>query len=265
MSVQRRLEGRDKSISVPHKGVMRNRILGVPYDTISLNEGLEIVEKLVRTGETHIVVHLSLVSLMRARRDKNLRIFLEESDLIIPSGRFLYWAAKLLKRPLKEFIDPSLFVKLLMIQSAELGKRVCLLGGKNDTIEKAYQSLKKDIPKLFVVGKYRGNFERGSLENVVLAIGKASPEYFFIGLGSPAEQLWVERNIGKINAGIIVLIEGLFNLYAGKVGKHRKFTMDSVSGWISRREIPHPRSFKKIWLVPVFILAVVTERLFWKH
>ncbi len=253
------------SISLPQKGVRRNRILGIPYDTITLNEGLDLVEGFVRTGETHIIVHLSLVSLMRARRDKNLRIFLEESDLIVPSGRFIYWAAKFLKRPLIEFIDPSLFVKLLMTQSSELGKRIYLLGGKNDTIEKAYQSLKKDIPKLFVVGKHRGNFERGSLENVVMAIGKASPEYFFIGLGSPAEQLWVERNIGKINAGIIVLVEGLFNLYAGKVGKHRKFTMDPASGWISRREIPHPSAFKKIWLVPVFFFAAVAERLFWKH
>jgi N-acetylglucosaminyldiphosphoundecaprenol N-acetyl-beta-D-mannosaminyltransferase len=243
----------------------RKRILGIPYDNITCSEGIDIVELLSRDGESHIVAHLSLVSLMRARRDKNLKIFLEESDLIVPSGRFLYWAAKVLKRPLKEFIDPSLFVKLLMIQSVELSKRVYLLGGKGDTIEKAYQSLKKDIPKLFVVGKHRGNFERGGLEDVVTAIGKASPDYFFIGLGSPREELWIERYIGKINAGIIVLVEGLFDLYAGKVGKHRRFTMDPVSGWLSKREIPHPKSYKKIWLVPAFVLGVITERLFWRH
>ena len=202
---------------------------------------------------------------MRARRDRNLKIFLEEADLIVPSGRYIYWAAKLLKRPLKEFVDPSQFAKLLMIQSVELGKRVYLFGGKGDTIDKAYDSLKKDIPKLFVVGKYRGNYERGALENVVTAIGKASPDYFFIGLGSPREQIWIERYIEKINAGVIVLIEGLFNLYAGKMGKHRKFTSDPVTGWLSKREIPHPRSFKKLWLVPLFILFVLAERIFWRH
>lgn len=243
----------------------RKRILGIPYDNVTCSEALERVERFVRDEQTRIVVHLSLVYLMKARRNKNLRIFLEESDLILPCGRHIYWAAKVLKRPLKEFIDPSQFVKLLMIQSVELGKRVYLLGGKGDTIDRAYDSLKKDIPKLFVVGKYRGNYERGALENVVTAIGKASPDYFFIGLGSPREEIWVERYIGKINAGIIVLVEGLFNLYAGKMGKHRKLTVDPASGWLSKREIPHPRSYKKIWLVPVFILSVISERLFWRH
>lgn len=219
----------------------------------------------MREEKCRTVVFLSLISLMRARHDRNLKVFLEEADLIVPSGRFIFWAAKLLKRPLKEFIDPSQFVKLLLIQSVELSKRVYLFGGKGDTIDRAFGNLKKDIPKLFVVGKYRGNYDRGALENVVTAIGKASPDYFFIGLGSPYEQIWVERYIGKINAGVIVLIEGLFNLYAGKMGKHRRFTGDPVSGWLSKREIPHPRSFKKLWLAPVFILFVIAERLFWRH
>jgi len=219
----------------------------------------------VREEKCRTVVFLSLISLMRARRDRNRKIFLEEADLIVPSGRFIFWAAKLLKRPLKEFIDPSQFVKLLLIQSVELGKRVYLFGGKGDTIERAFGNIKKDIPKLFVVGKYRGNYDRGALENVVTAIGKASPDYFFIGLGSPYEEIWIERYIEKINAGVIVLIEGLFNLYAGKMGKHRRFTKDPVSGWLSKREIPHPRSFKKLWLAPVFVLFVIAERLFWRH
>jgi N-acetylglucosaminyldiphosphoundecaprenol N-acetyl-beta-D-mannosaminyltransferase len=248
-----------------HSSNKRSRILGVPYDNVTVNDAIELVERFVRDEESHTIVHLSLVSLMRARRDKNLRIFLEEADLIVPCGRYIYWAAKVLKRPLKEYIDPSQFVKLLMIQSVELGKRVYLFGGKGDTIEKAYDSLKKDIPKLFVVGKYRGNYERGALENVVTAIGKASPDYFFIGLGSPREEIWIERYIGKINAGVIVLVEGLFNLYAGKMGKHRKFTIDPASGWLSKREIPHPRSFKKLWLIPSFTLSVIAVRLFWRH
>jgi N-acetylglucosaminyldiphosphoundecaprenol N-acetyl-beta-D-mannosaminyltransferase len=245
--------------------VNRDRVLGIPFDNISSKEGLEIVEGYVREDEPRIIVHLSVISLMRARWDKNLRIFLEEADLIIPSGRHIYWAVKFLKRPLKEVIDPSQFVKLLMIQSVELSKRVYLFGGRDNTIDRAYVNLKKDIPKLFVIGRYKGNYEKQNLEDVVTAIGKASPDYFFIGLGSPKEELWVERYSKKINARIIILIEGLFDLFAGNVGKHRRFKKDWDVGWLMKREIPHPRPLKKLWLVPIFIILVVFERFFWKH
>ncbi|UCB46272.1 MAG: WecB/TagA/CpsF family glycosyltransferase [Spirochaetota bacterium] len=247
------------------KSINRDRVLGIPFDNISSKESLDVVEGYVRDDEPRTIVHLSVISLMRSRRDKNLRIFLEEADLIIPCGRYIYWAAKFLKRPLKEVIDPSQFIKLLMLQSVELEKRVYLFGGKDDTIDRAYENLKKDIPKLFVIGKYKGNYEKQNLEDVVTAIGKASPDYFFIGLGAPQEELWIERYGDKINAGIIIFIEGMFDLFAGKVGKHRRFKKEWEVGWLTKREIPHPRSFKKLWLVPIFMILVVLERLFWKH
>ncbi len=247
------------------KGMRRDRILGIPYDNITSEEGLLRVESFIRDGETHTIVPMSIPILMKARRYKHLRIFLEESDLIIPSGRYIFWAAKLLKKPLKELIDSSQFVKMLMVQSADLGKRVYLFGGKGDTIDRAYNNLKKDIPKLFVIGRYRGNYGKQSLEDVITAIGKTSPDYFFIGLGSPFEEIWVKRYRDKINAKLIIMVEGLFKLYAGKMRNFHKFKKDFDVQWMSKREIPHPRYFKKVWLVPVFILSVLLERIFWKH
>ena len=65
----------------------RDRVLGIPYENIGTEEALAKVESYVRGSKSHLMVYLSLPLLMTARRSKMLRIFLEEADLIIPSGR----------------------------------------------------------------------------------------------------------------------------------------------------------------------------------
>jgi N-acetylglucosaminyldiphosphoundecaprenol N-acetyl-beta-D-mannosaminyltransferase len=243
----------------------RLRILGIPYDDVNTEQALSLVENFVQDDKSRIIIHLSLPLLMLARRNRLLRTFLEESDLIIPSGRNIYWAAKLLKRSPKELIDPSLFVKMLMAQSAELGKKVYLFGGKGSTIDKAYKNLKREIQRLFVLGKHRGDYKKLDHENILTAIGKASPDYFFIGLGSPAEEYWILRNKSALNAKLIILVEGLFDLFAGNLKKRASYNKNWSVEKIPIREIPQQGSFKKVWIKPLFVLSVYIEKLFWKN
>jgi len=240
----------------------RDRILGIPYDNISLSDAVDRVDGFIRDDKSHTVVILSTISLMTSRKEKYLRIFFEEADLIIPSGKYIHWAARFLNKPLKELIEPSVFIKILLNQSVELNKSVYLFGGKGNTINRTYYNLKKDIPKLFVVGKYRGNYKLFEHENIVKSIGKASPNYFFIGLGSPHEEIWVNQNRNRINSKVVICVEDIFNLFAGvkKIGFIKEWNKNRVL----KREIPHPKGFKKLWLLPLFIVSVWVERLFFR-
>lgn len=243
----------------------RYRILGIPFDDVGIDEAIIKVEQFLRDGKSHIITYLSLPTLMMARRNKFLRIFLQEADIIIPCGKHILWAVKVLKRPLHEAVDPSLFTKMLMNQSVELGKTVYLFGGKDVTIDRASTNLKREIPRLFLIGKYRGNYPKRMHEDIVQAIGKASPDYFFIGLGSPSEELWVERNKEKIHAKITVLVGGLFDLFAGNIRKSGSYRTMADSGKGAVREVPQPRAIRKLWWVPLFVIFVWIEKLFWKH
>jgi N-acetylglucosaminyldiphosphoundecaprenol N-acetyl-beta-D-mannosaminyltransferase len=242
----------------------RDRILGIPFNNLTADEILKRIEYYLRDSKSHIIVFLSLPLLVMAQRNKMLRIFLEEADIIIPSGKYIQWAARLLKHPLKELIDPSIFVKQLMQQSVVLGKNVYLFGGKGNTIEKAFVNLKKEIPKLFVIGKHRGEYKKREHENITMAIGKASPDYFFVGLGSPREEIWVNINKRHINARVIILIEGLFDLYAGNI-KTRSYRKSWNFENTPKREILSTHGFKRVVRIPFFVFLVLIQRAFWKN
>jgi len=242
----------------------RDRILGIPFNNFTSDEILAKAEHFVRNSKSHIIVFLSLPLLVVARRNKMLRIFLEEADIIVPSGKYIQWAARILKHPLTELIEPSRFVKQLMQQSVVLSKNVYLFGGKGNTVEKAFTNLKKEIPRLFVIGKHKGVYKKSEHENIVMAIGKASPDYFFIGLGSPQEEIWVNRNKRHINARLIILIEGLFDLYAGNIKKipyRKNWNFDNAP----KREILSTHGFKRVVQIPIFIILVLIQRAFWKN
>jgi len=242
----------------------RERILGIPYNNISENEILSRCENFFRDEGTHTIVFLSLILLMKARKLKGLRVFLEEADLIIPTGRYIFRAARMLKHPIETMIDPSGLVKQLLVQSVSLNKKVYFFGSNEETIEEAYRNLKKEITRLFVIGKHGGKYRPIEHDDIVAAIGKASPDYFFIGLGSPREEWWVIQNRAKINAKIVIFVEGLFGIFSGKT--KRRYSMQSSSlDKIVYNEIPHPHSILRLfYLVPFFIL-VLFERLFWKR
>jgi N-acetylglucosaminyldiphosphoundecaprenol N-acetyl-beta-D-mannosaminyltransferase len=178
----------------------------------------------------------------------------------------VFWAARFLRRPLKEIIDPSQLTKLLMIQSYELSKNVFLFGGKDRTVDRAYTNLKKEIPRLFIIGRHRVNYEKRMHDDVIAAIGKAAPDYFFIGMGSPQVEKWVEQHRAKIHARVICMIGGLLDVFAGSVRKARSYRdfLSRTEGSI-KTEVPQPYNFRKIFWIPLFFTAVFFEKLVWKH
>jgi N-acetylglucosaminyldiphosphoundecaprenol N-acetyl-beta-D-mannosaminyltransferase len=244
--------------------MQRYRLHGVPVDAVTLDEALTKTEQFVQDGKSHLVVHLSLPLLACARRNKTVKMLLEEADIVIPTGRYIHWASRVLNKPVVGAIDASVFVKRLMVQSADLGKKVYLFGGKGYTVEAACGNLKKEIDRLFVIGKYRGNYRKQEHENIVTAIGKTSPDYFFVGLGSPHEELWVNWNRTRTNAKLIVLIENLLDLFAGRIGKRSPYRDRLDFDRLPAREIPNSHAFKMVFLVPVFAISVLMAKVFRK-
>jgi N-acetylglucosaminyldiphosphoundecaprenol N-acetyl-beta-D-mannosaminyltransferase len=235
--------------------------MGVPYDPVSTEEALDRIESFFSDDNQHVVVHLSLPTLMLARRRRYMRLLLEEADLILPSGKYVRWAAATLKRSQSEMTDPSVFLKLLMSRTVELSKSVYLFGGKGTTVERAYQNLKREIPRLFVVGRHREDYPRIEHDRVVQAIGKASPDFLLIGKGTPREENWYLNNREKLNAKVTVFVGLLFDVLAGNArGAYNR----GIPNPQMKREIPQPGTIRRLWWTPIFVSAVVIQRLFWK-
>ena len=133
-------------------------------------------------------------------------------------------------------------------------------------VDQAFENLKREFPRLFITGRHRINYPKKDHENVVAAIGKASPDYLLVGMPTPQGERWVEQQKSKIHARVIVMIGDLLDVFAGSVRKARSYKalLSHAEGGI-KTEVPQSYGLRRLFWRPFFVIAVFFEKIVWKH
>src|ERR1041384_2790042 len=133
-------------------------ILGVPFDSVTTAETLEIIARMIDSGEPHYIATANVDFLVQAAKDVELRRILFDAHLVLCDGAPLLWASKLLGNRLPERVAGSDVVPLLMKEAAEKGYRVYFLGAEPAVAAKAVEILRAQYPTLKIVGHHSPPF-----------------------------------------------------------------------------------------------------------
>src|SRR5215213_4338831 len=108
-------------------------ILGVPFDSVTTSETIEIIARMIESGEPHYIATANVDFLVQAAKDVELRRILFDAHLVLCDGTPLLWASRLLGNELPERVAGSDLVPLLLRVAAEKEFRVFLLGATPDS------------------------------------------------------------------------------------------------------------------------------------
>jgi len=238
---------------------MRVDVLGTAFDNITLTEALASADKLISENGRGYVVTPNPEIVMLCRSNAELSEAAAGAHLVLPDGIGVIYGAKILGRPLKGRVPGIEFGEALIASCAETGRTVYLLGAKPGVAEKAAENLKAKYPGLSVVGTADGYFKDD--EPVIEKINAASPDVLIVCLGAPAQELWMKRNIGKLDTHIAVGLGGSLDVFAGIVErapeKWRKLGLE----WLYRL-LKEPRRIGRMMKLPQFLILVIFRRLF---
>jgi N-acetylglucosaminyldiphosphoundecaprenol N-acetyl-beta-D-mannosaminyltransferase len=123
--------------------------------------------------------------------------------------------------------------------------------------------LVQTYPRLGVVGTHHGYFEPGSDhdDRVVEDINARSPSILLVGMGTPKQELWVQRNAERLNVDVLWTVGALFDVVSGKVPRAPGWLADNGLEWIFRLAIEPGRMWRRYLLGnPVFIHRVQKAR-----
>src|SRR5947208_6618857 len=112
-------------------------ILGVPFDSVTTTETIDIVNRMVESGAPHYIATANVDFLVQAAHDVELRRILFDAHLVLCDGTPLVWASRLLGNPLPERVAGSDIIPLLLGVAAEKGYLPFFLGASADSLEKA--------------------------------------------------------------------------------------------------------------------------------
>src|SRR5262249_944406 len=135
-------------------------ILGVPVDNLTTTEALQVIERMVESGEPHYLITPNADFLVQAPTGIELRSTLIEAHLVRGDGTPLLWASRLLGNPLPERVAGSDLTPLLIQLAEQKRFRLFFLGATPEAVAQALSNLRRTHPDLVIAGYYSPPFRQ---------------------------------------------------------------------------------------------------------
>ena len=124
----------------------------------------------------------------------------------------------------------------LFKMSEEMGYKHFFYGSTERTLELLKDNLQQKYPKLQIVGMYAPPFRQltdKEDEEVIQRINEEKPDFLWVGLGAPKQEVWMASHKNKISAVMIGVGAG-FDFHAGVVKRAPVWMQRSGLEWLYR-------------------------------
>jgi N-acetylglucosaminyldiphosphoundecaprenol N-acetyl-beta-D-mannosaminyltransferase len=154
----------------------------------------------------------------------------------IDSMPFLWLARLLTGRALDRLYAPDILLEVAR-RSEKKNYRFFLYGGAPGAGEKIQNMLEDRFPGVQVVGTYCPPFRSLTREEDSIAvntINEARPDFVWVGLGSPKQDVWIEEHRERIPGCVMVASGATFDFFSGRITQAPKWIRDMGFEWLFR-------------------------------
>ena len=150
------------------------------------------------------------------RHESKFRGLTSHFNLYIPDGMPLIWCMNRRGASLKDRVYGPTFMRRFLENSPSTRKHY-LLGGSKECGAR----LRERFPSVNFVGSFHGDCSaEGILEGaadreLIEEINRLSPDFIWVGLGTPKQYGWIQRNRLRIERGVILSVGFAFDVNAG--------------------------------------------------
>lgn len=237
---------------------MRTDVLGVGFDSITLEQAADRAEAWLEGGKTGYVVTPNPEIVMLCRESPAMQAAVTGADFVLPDGIGIIYGAKILGRPLPEKVPGVDFITALFARMAKKGQSVYLLGAKPGVVEQAAANLQARYPGLVIAGTGDGYFQEEA--PVIAKINEASPDLLLVCLGAPKQELFMANNKERLQVRLMAGLGGSLDVFAGIVERAPESWQKLGLEWLYRLK-QEPSRWKRMLKLPRFLFAAVGQRL----
>jgi len=238
-------------------------VLGLAVDNLTRDQSIVKVMNMIDNKIISHVIFLNPYKIQKIKFNSDLRLIYSKASMYLTNGAGIQWAAKMLGSIIKERI-PILSFMMDLIRIAEIKEyTIFLVGGKPETVERAFSNIRKSFSKIRIVGRHGGYFSAAREEAIIEAIQKSEPDIIFVGLGFPKEDQWIYKLKGELKRGVIIGVGGSIDIISGVIKKAPPFFMTRGLDWFYRI-ITRPWRIGRLFMLAIFAINVIFKRFFKK-
>ncbi|MGN5651116.1 WecB/TagA/CpsF family glycosyltransferase [Bacillus sp. Brlt_9] len=226
---------------------MKENIRGFNVTTLGYVELKEQLLQDIEQQKQSFIVAINPEKIMHGTKDPELKELLNSATYQIPDGYGVVYLSKKQNGNIKERVTGcDLFQQLCELSSLN-NKKVFLYGGKPGVAMQTKEVLESRYPGLHIVGTIDG-YEKDN-QIIIDTINQANPDFLFVALGSPRQELWIKENMKKLNVSIFQGVGGSFDVVSGNLKRAPKWMQKIGLEWLYRVLIEPKRIVRILKLV----------------
>lgn len=237
---------------------MKESYLGVHVSPLTYDKIINDLSGRIADGQQSTIIAINPEKVMAAQQDADLKSLINSSTYQIPDGIGILLASKIKRGKISERVTGvDMMERLLMFASLQ-GHPVYFYGAKEEVVKLAMSNIIGRFPGIQIAG-YTNGYEQDE-EALIERINESNARFIFVALGSPKQELWIQRNMARL-PGVKVFqgVGGSFDVFSGTVKRapliFRKFGIE----WLYRLGASPSRLKRQINL-PVFLYKVLRSR-----
>jgi len=268
------------------------KILKVRIDKVTMLKTVTQIFIWLKSDKKRHIITPNPEILLKAQYNHKFLKILNKSDLNIPDGMGILWAAYFLNQTRNDSNKFYILLKWLLsfltlifkkkkinaiiperVTGTDLMEIICknapkystsifLLGASKGVAEIVKEKLEKKYNNLNIVGTYSGNPEVNSDTEIQNRINNCGAEVLFVAFGAPKQEIWIHRNLSKLKSVKVAIgIGGAFDFISGKRKRAPIWMQKTGLEWLYRL-FKEPSRIKRIFNATVrFPVIVLKKRL----
>jgi N-acetylglucosaminyldiphosphoundecaprenol N-acetyl-beta-D-mannosaminyltransferase len=237
----------------------RTEVLGVRVDCVTYDEALDWCVRSLESEVNRQVVTLNPEFVMYAQRDADFRELVRETDLVVPDGAGIVWAASRQGTTDIERVTGIDLMRSLCDRAASIEVPVFLLGAAPGIAAQAAVVLQEQYPGLEVAGTAVGAPDPEQAPALCAQIRESGAGMLFVAFGCPAQDFWIQQYQEETGALLAMGVGGSFDYISGAVPR--------APGWLQRlnlewlfRLVRQPWRWRRQRALISYVWRVLRER-----
>lgn len=215
----------------------RISISDIVIDSLTMEETIAIVNDYIIKNEPLHLMGVNADKINLANKNIEVKKIINDCGVINADGASVILAAKFLNKPLPERVAGIDLMTKLLALSNEKRYGIYFLGAEESTLLKMIDILKKEYPKINILGYRNGYFEDSEYNNIREEILNCNPEIVFIGITSPKKEILIKKLQTDNLKSVFMGVGGSFDVLSGKISRAPEWMQNNNLEWLFRMVI----------------------------
>jgi N-acetylglucosaminyldiphosphoundecaprenol N-acetyl-beta-D-mannosaminyltransferase len=162
-----------------------------------------------------IAVDLTNTHIVTMRRhNARFRELTSRFDYFIPDATPLLWLLNARGANMPDRVYGPAFMRYCVLNSPKPFTHY-FLGGSQECVDKLKERSLAENPSIEIIGSHHGYFERDAEPELIAEINRLSPDFIWVGLGTPKQQDFIFRRKSEFQRGVLFAVGFAFDVNSG--------------------------------------------------